>query len=65
MYVNIIIYSNKLLFVWSTLNKAKTKTNKKKTTRINSYQLFYILHATVSAQLNQFLNIFYFYLKFD
>ena len=25
MYVNIIIYSNKLLFVWSTLNKEKKK----------------------------------------
>ena len=30
MYVNIIIYSNKLLFVWSTLKKVKkTKQNKK------------------------------------
>ena len=30
MYVNIIIYSNKLLFVWSTLNKEKKKRKKKK-----------------------------------
>ena len=29
MYVNIIIYSNKLLlFVWSTLNKEKKKKNR-------------------------------------
>ena len=31
MYVNIIIYSNKLLlFVWSTLNKEKEKKQKNK-----------------------------------
>ena len=29
MYVNIIIYSNKLLFVWSTLQKVKKKKIKR------------------------------------
>ena len=29
MYVNIIIYSNKLLFVWSTLKKVKKKKIKR------------------------------------
>ena len=34
MYVNIVIYSNKLLlFVWSTSNKEKKKTKQNKKTK--------------------------------
>ena len=53
MYVNIIIYSNKLLFVWSTLNKEK-----KKKISIENYFL-------TCTNLLKSLRIWEFYLKND
>ena len=44
MYVNIIIYSNKLiLFVWSTLNKEKKKKKSKGTVLQGLFEIFQIL----------------------